>query len=334
MYQHYIAVDWAQSNMAIAHLTGGSNRASVRDVPTSLEDLKDYLKSLRGSKILTIEETTTSHWLYVELYGLVDKIVICDPYKNKLLSLGAKNDKADAIKLVTLLKSDSLKPVFHSLDELVKLRKLVSSYEDLIKRGVRLKNQKSAIFRSVGLSSQDAMPGENDIEHFVLRRINSAIDAYEGDRKFYEEEFERLFKRFTMLRWLRQIPGIGVIGAVKIAAAVVDGSRFPDDRKFHTYCGLAMHALQSGGKDYGRRKPRYRRDLKAVFKTAALAAITHDNEFTEYYRYLIQEKRYPDHQARHAVARKIATAVYGVMKNKQKYNPDQIGALRHLRKRS
>ena len=63
MYQHYIAVDWAQSNMAIAHLKGGSNKAAVRDVPASLEDLKDYLKSLRGTKILTIEETTTSHWL-------------------------------------------------------------------------------------------------------------------------------------------------------------------------------------------------------------------------------------------------------------------------------
>jgi transposase len=334
MYQHYIAVDWAQSNMAIAHLTGESNRASVRDVPASVEDLKEYLKSLRGSKILTIEETTTSQWLYVELHGLVDKIVICDPYKNKLLSLGAKNDKADAIKLVTLLKSDSLKAVFHSLDEIVKLRKLVSSYDDLIKRGVRLKNQRSAIFRSVGITSEDAMPSENETEHFVLQRIDSAIDAYEIDRKFYEQEFERLFKKFTMLRWLRQIPGIGLIGSVKIAAAVVDGTRFPDDRKFHTYCGLAMHALESGGRDYGRRKPRYRRDLKAVFKIAALSAITHDNEFTEYYRYLIREKRYPDHQARHAVARKIATAVYGVMKNKKKYDPDNIGALKHLRKRS
>lgn len=84
----------------------------------------------------------------------------------------------------------------------------------------------------------------------------------------------------------------------------------------------------------GRRKPRYRRDLKVVFKTAALSAIMHDNEFREYYRYLIEEKRYPDHQARHAVDRKIATAVFGVIKNKIKYDTDQIGALRHLKKRS
>jgi hypothetical protein len=94
---------------------------------------------------------------------------------------------------------DSLKAVFHSLDEIVKLRKLVSSYDDLIKRGVRLKNQRSAIFRSVGITSEDAMPSENETEHFVLQRIDSAIDAYEIDRKFYEQEFERLFKKFTML---------------------------------------------------------------------------------------------------------------------------------------
>lgn len=330
MYQHYIAVDWAQSNMAIAHLGKGSKRADVLDVPTNLGNLKEYLKNLRGTKILTIEETTTSQWLYVELEGLVDKIVICDPYKNKLLSLGAKNDKIDAIKLVTLLKSDLLKPVFHSLNEVVKLRKLVSSYEDLIQRGVRLKNQKSAVFRSLGLKNNDSMPPEHSIEIFVLKQIDSAIEAYENDRKAYEDEFERHSKRFPMMRWLRQIPGIGLIGSVKLAAAIVDAARFPDDQKFHAYCGLAMHALESGGINYGRRKPRYRRDLKAVFKIAALAAITHENEFGKYFKYLINEKRYPDHQARHAVARKIATAVYGVMKNKKRYNPNQLGALRHL----
>ena len=53
MYQHCIALDCAQSNMAIANLTGESNRASARDVPASVEDLKEYLKSLRGSTMMT-----------------------------------------------------------------------------------------------------------------------------------------------------------------------------------------------------------------------------------------------------------------------------------------
>ena len=334
MYDHYIAVDWAQANMAVARLTKQSKVPEVRDVPSNIRDLKDYLASLRGTKILTLEETTTAHWLYVELKELVDEILICDPYRNKLLSYGAKTDRIDASKLVTLLRSDLLKPVFHSCDELINLRKLVSSYDDLIKRGVRLKNQRSSIFRGIGLKSNENMPKENVVETFVLTNIDIAIQAYESERKTYENEFEKHLKKSSMLRWLKQIPGIGLIGAVKLGAAVVDGARFPDDHHFHSYCGLVRLDMLSGGKSYGTRNPRYRRDLKSVLKTAALAAITHQNEFEKYYRYLIEIRRYPDHQARHAVARKIATAVYGVMKNKKKYNPDQIGVLGHIKNRS
>jgi hypothetical protein len=111
--------------------------------------------SIKGKKILTIEETTSSHWLYVEFLDCVDKILICDPYRNTLLSEGAKNDKIDAGKLCLLLRSGLLKEVYHSLNEDYKIRKLVSAYEDLVKAGVRVKNQKSAIYRAERIKIQE-----------------------------------------------------------------------------------------------------------------------------------------------------------------------------------
>ena len=151
MYDHYIAVDWAQRNMAIARMTGKSKKVTVIDVPSDISELKGYLSRLRGSKMLTIEETTTSQWLYTELKSGVDKLVMCDPYRNRLLSDGPKTDKIDAEKLVRLLKADLLKPVFHSGDQFIYMRKMVSGYEALVKSGVRSKNQKSAIFRAQGV---------------------------------------------------------------------------------------------------------------------------------------------------------------------------------------
>jgi len=100
MYNHYIAVDWAQSNMAIAKMTKDSERIRVMNVPANIKEMQFYLKNLRGKKILTIEETTTSQWLYIELRDYVDEILICDPYRNYLLSEGPKTDELDAIKLV------------------------------------------------------------------------------------------------------------------------------------------------------------------------------------------------------------------------------------------
>jgi hypothetical protein len=117
MYEHYIAVDWAQRNMAIARMTHSSSKVKVIDVPANVKELQLYLSQLKGKKILTIEETTTSQWLYTELKEHVDNILICDAYRNKLLSEGPKTDKIDATKLVQLLKANLLKPVFHSGDE-------------------------------------------------------------------------------------------------------------------------------------------------------------------------------------------------------------------------
>ena len=141
MYDHFIAVDWAQKNMAIARSTRSVEKITAIDVPADLLELKLYLKRLRGRKILVFEETTTSQWLYVELRSLVEEVVVCDPYRNRLLSEGPKTDKIDAIKLVQLLKAGLVKSVFHTADEFIYLRKIVSGYEDLVTSGVRLKNQ-------------------------------------------------------------------------------------------------------------------------------------------------------------------------------------------------
>ena len=69
MYDHYIAVDWAQSNMAIARMNAQSNNIKTIDTKSDVGNLRAYLNSLKGKKILTIEETTTSKWLYSELRG-------------------------------------------------------------------------------------------------------------------------------------------------------------------------------------------------------------------------------------------------------------------------
>jgi hypothetical protein len=164
MYDHFIAVDWAQANMAIARMTGISDKITTHEGPTDLFGLQSYLKTLKGAKILTLEESTGAQWLYTELKPLVDKILICDPYRNHLLSEGAKTDKIDASKLVQLLRANLLKEVFHSGDELIHIRKIMSAYADLVVAGVRLKNQRSALFRSAGKSHKEDTS-------LVLRRV-------------------------------------------------------------------------------------------------------------------------------------------------------------------
>lgn len=322
MHEHYIALDWSKENMAIARMTSVKNTFKVIDVPSSLYDLKSYLDRLKGKKILTFEETNTSQWLYTELLSHVDDILVCDPYRNKLLSEGAKTDKIDAKKLCHLLKAGLLKPVFHSGDEFIKMRKIVSGYEDVVQAGVRVKNQRSALFRSIGKDKKEKDLNET-MESFVLEGIDRSIEAYELEKKRYEKEFSKLTKEYKILRDLQSIPGIGLINSIKIAAIVVDPKRFKSKISFLNYCGLVNLQSQSGGRNYGVRRPfHYNRTLKSVFKTATLATTqkSNDNIFKDYYHYLIEKKNYSVFNARHATSRKIAVVTYGVMKSKKKFN--------------
>jgi hypothetical protein len=91
-YDHYVAVDWSMKTMAIARMTNKTSKTKVMEAPSDIRELKTYCMALRGKKILTIEETTSAQWLYVELHDVVDRIVVCDPYRNRLLSDGPKTD--------------------------------------------------------------------------------------------------------------------------------------------------------------------------------------------------------------------------------------------------
>lgn len=94
--------------MAVAHMTKRSKQPQVFERRSDLRELKEYLASLKGRKILALEETTTAQWLYLELVDHVDRIVICDPFRNRLLSDGPKTDKIDAGKLCQLLRAGLL----------------------------------------------------------------------------------------------------------------------------------------------------------------------------------------------------------------------------------
>jgi transposase len=311
-FDHYVSVDWSMMTMAIGHLRRRDTTPTVFERPADLHTLKLYLKSLHGSIVLTVEETTTSHWLYLELRDAVDRIIICDPFKNHLLSAGPKTDKIDAEKLVLLLRAGLLTEVFHRDDELYNLRLLVSAYNDLIQAGVRALNQRTALERGHGDASPHAP--------FILEHLDKSIELYRQSRDLYKKKFEEFCRHNIRLQYLKQVNGIDTIGAVKILAIVVDARRFPRSGKYHNYCGLVSNGKFSGGRSYGRRKPQFCRTLKAVYKTAALAALRGNNPVREYYEFLLAKGLSDDH-ARNAIARYIATVTYGILKTGTPYDP-------------
>lgn len=323
VYDHYIALDWSINNVAIARMRASSAQPKVITMNSQIKLIKEYAKKCPGTKILCIEETTGTHWLYVELKGFFDRILICDPYHNRLLTSGPKTDKIDAAKLCQLLRAGLLKEVYHSVHKDYRLRKVVSAYEDWIKFGVRFQNQKSALYRSMGMHYKHDRIGKDDpLFTFIESRQDEAIALYEEKK----EEFIKLFKCFSrenpLISNLRAISGISYIFAVQIYSIVIDANRFENKYKYWGYAGLVKHGKESGGRKYGKRKPRYNRQLKSIYKSAALAAIGGKNDIREYYEYLLRTGvSIP--KARNSIARYIGKVSYAMLKNKTRYIPYQ-----------
>jgi transposase len=322
-YKYYLSLDWAAANVAMGILRDSANRPKTLNLPPDVRVVRKAIKELKGSKILVIEETTTSHWLYVELYDAVDRIIICDPYRNSLMKDGPQNDKIDAEKLCLLLRSNFVKEVYHTLDNDYEIRKLVSAYEDLVKAIVRLKNQRSAIFRSEGKShKKEKILTDNRVKRFVTEKQVEILQQLEQKKEEYEEEIKKIVKSHKLIQYLRKISGIDYIRSIEIYSTVIDAGRFASKYKYWSYCGLAKQYKESGGKIYHSKKVRCSKQLKNCYKGAANSALVGNNDIKDYYEYLLSQGLTTD-KARHQIARYIAKVTYAILKNKTKYRPYQ-----------
>jgi len=323
LYRHYIALDWSKKVVAMATMSAAGKSVKTRQFPSDLRVIREEIKKHTGSKILTIEETTTSQWLYVELHESVDKIIICDPYRNGLLKDGPQTDNIDAEKLCLLLRNGMLKPVYHTAKRDYDIRKFVSAYIDTMKSYVRIRNQRSAMFRSEGRDHkrEKFIPG-NPIKEFVTQKHYELQAHAEEILKQYEKEFKEIGKTHRIIGMLKRISGIGIKTAVMIYSTVIEADRFENKYKYWAYCGLVKQYKESGGRIYRCKPVRYSRLLKMCYKTAALAAINGKNDIREYYEYLLQNGLSAD-KARHQISRYISKVSYAVMRHKIEYRAYQ-----------
>lgn len=322
VYDNYVAIDWSLEKMSIGRMSSNSVSPIVeRDLPGKVKVIISYLKDFKGKTILTIEESTGAQWLYVELKDYVDKIIICDPSRNHLLKEGPKNDPKDAGDLCMLLRAGMLKEVFHSNTENYNIRKLISSYDQLIKSGVRAQNQLSAIYRSYGLNhKKDKFDKKEVYLERILTEKSRAIGLYHDEKAEYHKLFSELKRKNKTIKNLCTISGIDKTLAVKIFGVVIDANRFSDKYKYFAYCGLVKYKRESGKTVKRKKNTLYSRVLKSVYKSAVLGALKGHNDIREYYEMMLKQG-ISSKLAQNIIARYIAKSTLAIMKNNTRYKP-------------
>jgi hypothetical protein len=152
MAKHYIGADVHCNNTELAIEQRGKIVARY-SIPTTIPAISTVLSSIQGKKFFATEEGPMAGWLYRNLHDQVEKFVVAEPRRNKLItSEGDKDDKIDSAKLAVLLRGNYLKEVHYTCDShRAYLKHWINLYHDRIRSAVRDINKIRACCRMHGV---------------------------------------------------------------------------------------------------------------------------------------------------------------------------------------
>lgn len=310
-------------------------------VATDIVSIGRFLNSLGGRKVMVIEEGSMAGWLRRNLQSQVDRFVVCDPRRNRLITYdGDKTDAVDAAKLASLLRGGYLREVYHTDDDAHQaLKESVSLYHDRVDDAVRQINKLRGRCRSHGIS----IPGGvltntsrwqqwlSDLEPASLTRqlsiLRIGFEAVAQQVKLAKREMMHGGRVYPIIGYWRELPGIGAVRSTTLFAYLDTPWRFATPKKLWKYCGVGLKRFASGSDAQGRPRPgtlrlfrRVNRRLKDAVLGGALSAIHQvDNGFARSYQRMVRDGVTASN-ARHAVARKMLTVMWGMWKTNSRYD--------------
>ena len=340
--ERYLGIDVHRDSSTVCVLSATGKRSRQDVVETNGQVLARYLKELRGTLHVCIEESPWSEWLYEILSPYVGEFVV---YQNEWTP-GAKSDAIDAHGLAEKLRIGQAGPgVFKSPKRYQKLREWARVYQALTVDVARVKNRLKAQLLRRGVRCTGTTVYDPDRRDEWLRQLPPAmqptaeligleLDGLTALKDEAEKALLRESHRHRISRILETAPGLGPIRTALVIATVITPHRFRSKRQFWSYCGFAVVTRSSadwiptqGGwiKAQATRTRGLNRNhnptLKGIFKSAAVAAAQRTkpgHPMRVAYERLCESGVRPP-LARLTIARKIAATVLAMWKNEEVY---------------
>src|SRR5712691_1606631 len=252
MKTYYVGMDVHRASIWIVVLNGAGKLVMQSVIETGAERVRGYLKQLRGKVNVTFEEGTQATWLYDVVRPLVTEVLVCDPRHNKLLTAGNKSDRMDARKLAELLRTGTLRAVYHGGKGARTLKELVRNYDCLVADTTRVMLRLKAIFRGRAIACAGHEVYRSDQRQQWLEKLKEP--GVKTRASFLYQQLAALKPlrheaKVVMLKEARQqpayqlllsIPLLGAISVAQLIAVVGTPFRFRSKRQFWSYVGLAV----------------------------------------------------------------------------------------------
>ena len=305
---------------------------SPRRVPLARVD-SWVRKTLTPQDAVVLEMTTNAYQLYDDLLPHVHSVTVVHPPHVALITRAqVMTDKIAARTLANLHAVGLLPSIWIPPLEVRDHRALVAQRAKMVRLSTQAKNRLHALLHRHHLvpPAGTLFDPDNhqwwlnlDISALELARVRCDLDTLGFARAqidLLEETMLALAVQDERVVLLLQLPGVGLVAAMTLLAAIGDISRFAQAKKLVGYAGLGARVHDSGQTHHtGHITKAGRRDIRAaMIEVAHTAARTHPYWRAELARL---EPRLGKNKAIVVIARKLLVAVWHIL---AKDGPDRF----------
>lgn len=328
-----IGIDVHRDFCEIAIAEGGFVRSAGR-VATRPEALNLLGQSLVDTDEVAIEATSNAVAIARILEPHVRRVVLVNPKAVRENTRRAKTDRIDAKMLAQLVAVGFLDAVWTPDDATQTRRRLITRRCALVRARTRAKNQIHAILgrnllERPPMSDLFGRKGREWLaEQVVALPIDERLSVEAGVRQvdFLSGEIDQLDQILgadavsdqDALR-LMTLPGVSMVTAIALMAAIGDIKRFPTPRKLVAYLGLDPRVRQSGSEPakHGRISKQGAGEIRGLLVEAAWHAARTPGPLHGFHQRVALRRG--SKIATVATARKLVVIVWHLLSHGQEY---------------
>lgn len=299
-----------------------------------------------GYEIAVAVESTgnTRHFCnQVMKSGVMIKIV--NTLKFKIVNESVKKtDRHDARTLAEFLEKDMLPESVLCSQESEDIRRLLKSRSILVKALVSLKNQVHGLLLGYGIETKRGQLQSKKERQRILygladhvsngnaakavKPLLDTIDKISSQVKELEDALSDILHEDKDVDLLKTIPGVGLITAATVRAYTDDINRYENAKKYAAHTGLTPW-VQNSNKTihHGHITKRGPLELRTAFVQIVMGMLRLKNKTGGYWlihKYQIMKDHKGTGKSIIAMARKMNTIVYAILKTRKPFDPSRM----------
>ena len=236
--------------------------------------------------------------------------------KRSLGIVRGKNDKIDAKRLAVYAYRlrEEIKPFVLPSDKLMKLKKLLSLRERMVKQRAGYKSSLKELKHFLKKTENYVL---FTTQEKLINSISKQIEIVENEADKIIKEDNDLSELFLLLT---SIKGIGAQTAMFVIVYTNGFTKFKTWRKFASFCGTAPFPNTSGTSINGRTKVSNlaNKKIKSLLDMCAKSAIQYNPEMKTYYERRVAEKK-NKRSTINIIRNKLIARMFAVVERKSPY---------------